>query len=82
MVENQISLKWKFKAGDNIEGSAVLEGIVYVGSSDNHLYAVDIKTGKEKLKFETGGIVSTPAVSKRVVYFGSDHHLYALHIPE
>ncbi len=55
-------------------------GIVYFGSYDRHLYAVDIKTGQEKWRFKTGaGIPSSPAISGGIVYFGSsDGHLYAV----
>ncbi len=54
--------------------------MVYFGSEDNHLYALDVKTGEEKWKFETGdSIESSPIISEGVVYFGSnDNHLYAL----
>ena len=79
--EKNTELKWKFKTGGSVSSSpAVLDGVVYFGSEDNHLYAVDTKTGEEKWKFEAGHcVVSSPAVSGGVVYFGSlDYHLYAL----
>ena len=55
-------------------------GIVYFGSIDSYLYALDIKTGKEKWKFKTGDwISSSPAVANGIVYFGSsDGYLYAV----
>jgi len=74
-------LKWKFQTGDSIYSSpAVVDGVVYFGSRDKHLYAVDTKTGEEKWKFKTGSSIwSSPAVSDGVVYFGSsDSYLYAL----
>ena len=54
--------------------------VVYFGSRDDHLYAVDIKTGKELWRFKTEyNVKSSPAISGGVVYFGSrDGHLYAL----
>ena len=66
----------------------VKDGVVYFGggsgyfSRDDHLYAVDIKTGEEKWKFKTGDSVnSSPAVLDGVVYFGSwDKYLYAVDI--
>jgi outer membrane protein assembly factor BamB len=59
---------------------AVAHGVVYVGSNDSHLYAVDAKTGREKWKFKTGGkVLSSPAVANGVVYVGSeDGYLYAI----
>jgi outer membrane protein assembly factor BamB len=59
---------------------AVADGIVFFGSWDNYLYAVDVKTGQEKWKFKTDGEVFTsPAVADGIVFFGSkDNYLYAL----
>ena len=53
------------KRWDYLQSSpAVVEGIVYVGSADGNLYAVDAQTGKEKWRFLTGERVrSSPAVA-------------------
>ncbi|MBM3238015.1 PQQ-like beta-propeller repeat protein, partial [Candidatus Poribacteria bacterium] len=54
--------------------------IVYVGSNDNNLYAIN-PDGSMKWKFKTEGYVySSPAIgSDGTVYVGSeDDHLYAL----
>lgn len=58
----------------------LVNGIVYFGSEDNKLYALDAQTGELKWSYKTGGaIVSTPAVANGLVYFGSwDKRLYAL----
>jgi outer membrane protein assembly factor BamB len=74
-------LVWKFKTERQILSSPVVsDGVVYLGSNDRHLYAVDIKTGQQVWKFETEDIVEAPAaVSGGVVYFGGDGgHLYAV----
>ena len=77
-------LAWKFKTDGEVYSSpAVADGVVYVGSGDGRLYALDARTGKEKWSFNTGGaVLSSPAVADGVVYagvseFGHDH-LYAL----
>ncbi|MFI8930724.1 PQQ-binding-like beta-propeller repeat protein [Streptomyces sp. NPDC053474] len=59
---------------------AVAGGVVYVGSDDDNLYAVDAATGKKRWTFPTGHSVgSSPAVADGVVYFGSnDNNLYAV----
>ena len=59
---------------------AVVDGTVYTGSSDGHVYAVDAVTGAERWRFKTRGDVwVAPAVANGVVYFGSyDTHLYAV----
>jgi len=55
-------------------------GMVYFGSADGNLYALDPATGKQKWVFKTAGrIRATPAVAEGVVYLGSmDGTLYAL----
>jgi eukaryotic-like serine/threonine-protein kinase len=74
-------VKWTFKTGGPIVGSpAVAGGVIYIGSFDGHLYAVDQETGKEKWKFDTRRqVVSTPTIADGVVYLrGYDAVLYAL----
>lgn len=54
--------------------------IVYFGSSDGNLYAVDAGTGEKKWSYQTDGLIhSSPALYDGKVYFGSwDRYLYAL----
>jgi len=60
--------------------ATVAGGMVYIGSADKKLYAVDANTGQEKWHFDTQDIVrSTPAVSDGKVFFGSrDHNVYSV----
>src|SRR5207237_281882 len=53
---------------------------LYIGSTDNFLYAVDPNTGFINWKFETrGGINSSPVVVNERLFFGSnDNFLYAI----
>lgn len=74
-------LKWQFATGAAIHSSpAVADGVVYVGSQDSRLYALDAETGRELWSFAAESWVeSSPAVADGVVYFGSnDGNLYAL----
>jgi outer membrane protein assembly factor BamB len=74
-------LMWRFKTNGKIFSSpAISNGIAYIGSGDNSLYAVDVKTGKQLWAFRTGGAVhSSPSISNKVVCFGSyDGYYYAL----
>ena len=66
-------VKWTFKTGGPIVASpAVAEGVVYIGSMDGYLYAVDQSTGKEKWKFKSSmPIASSPAVAGGLLYFVS-----------
>jgi outer membrane protein assembly factor BamB len=74
-------VKWKFRTGGEVVSSpAVVGGVVYVGSNDGRLYAIDEATGSLKWKFATGARVSSsPAVADGVVFFGSyDGNFYAV----
>ncbi len=54
--------------------------MLYFGSSDGNLYALDAGTGLQKWKFKTNGIIHTsPALYNGTVFFGSwDTYLYAV----
>jgi serine/threonine-protein kinase len=59
---------------------AVAGGVVYVGSTDNYVYALDASTGDLRWRYQTGHRVeSSPTVAGGVVYVGStDNYVYAL----
>ncbi len=63
-----------------VSGPAVAGGVVYVGSSDHKVYALDAATGQVRWSYPTGNqIFSSPVVSGTIVYIGSeDGKLYAL----
>jgi outer membrane protein assembly factor BamB len=74
-------VKWKFHtAGMVISSPAVVGGLVYVGSTDGNLYAVDRDSGVQKWKFDAKSrVVSSPAVAKGAVYFSAyDGNFYAI----
>ncbi|HEX9057075.1 MAG TPA: serine/threonine-protein kinase [Ktedonobacterales bacterium] len=74
-------LLWKFETGDEVRSSAVVvKDSLYIGSYDNHLYALDARSGRMQWKFATeGGICGTPAVWKDLVFVGSeDFNVYGV----
>ncbi len=76
-----LSVKWGFSTGSNIWSSpTVVSGIVFVGSTDHNLYAIDGMTGKLKWTFKTGdSIYSSPTFSDGILYIGSfDKKIYAI----
>jgi outer membrane protein assembly factor BamB len=82
-ASQQHGLVWKFKTGAAVRSSpAVSNGVVYVGSDDGCLYAVDVESGQQRWAFKTGGKVrGSPAVAGGAVYFRSgDGILYAVDI--
>jgi len=71
-----------------LSSPVVVAGVVYFGSGDGNVYALDAASGALRWRFKTGedpkinnqvGIQSSAVVSGGVVYFGCrDSHLYAL----
>ena len=59
---------------------AVANGVVYFGSGDGNIYALNASTGAKLWSYTTGNPVdSSPAVANGVVYIGSDDgNVYAL----
>ena len=75
------SLLWSYATGGWVGNSPVVNGdVVYAGSDDAYLYALDAETGELLWSFETGdAIKSSPTVTGGAVYVGSnDNHVYAL----
>lgn len=75
------TLAWRFETEGEILSSPVIAGgVVYVGSTDNSVYAVDLETGAPRWRFETKDMVEAPPlVLDGRVYFGSsDFFFYAL----
>ena len=75
------TLLWRFQTGNQVWSSpAVVGDVVYVGSSDGRLYALNASSGTDLWYYTTGSEVrSSPAVAGGIVYVGSmDYHLYAL----
>ena len=78
------SLVWSFETDGFVYSSPALDTdnqIIYIGSCDTYLYALDSETGQLIWKFKTDGkIVASPVISHDgTIYMGSlDHHLYAV----
>jgi outer membrane protein assembly factor BamB len=71
--------QWRFQTDGFVKSSpAVVDGTVYVGSNDGHVYAIDASSGTEQWSFQTDGYVdSSPVVKDGRVYVGGDT-VYAL----
>jgi eukaryotic-like serine/threonine-protein kinase len=63
-----------------LSSPVVAKGIVYFGSGDSNVYALDAASGELRWKFTTGDVVhASPAYSAGIVYFGSwDSFFYAV----
>ena len=85
-----LAISWSFPTGDFVAASpTVVDGVVYVGSWDGFMYAIDAQTGVQKWKKFLGqttpncagptGITSSATVQNGVVYVGGgDANWYAL----
>jgi outer membrane protein assembly factor BamB len=74
-------LVWKFQTEDEVRSTPVVANdTVFIGSYDNHLYALDARSGRLAWKFPTeGGICVAPAVWKNLVVVGSeDFNVYGI----
>ena len=63
-----------------LSSPTVVDGVVFIGSGDQHVYALDARTGARRWEFAAGDVIhASPAVVDGVVYIGSwDRNLYAL----
>ncbi|WP_020557243.1 PQQ-binding-like beta-propeller repeat protein [Embleya scabrispora] len=81
VARTDTTVRWSYSTGAEVDSSpAVVDGVVYIGSHDKNVYALDAATGTKKWAYTTGHVVgSSPAVVNGVVYVGSrDKNVYAL----
>jgi outer membrane protein assembly factor BamB len=80
-VKTKPTLLWKVKTGGQVISSPVIyDNVVYIGSEDNKLYAINAFSGVVKWEYNTDGPVnSTPAVSRgKVMFLSYDGFFYGL----
>lgn len=82
-VSSTARVKWSFATeGAVLGGLTLYDGVVYFGSTDDKVYALNAADGSVawSTPFETGNeIWSAPVVDESFVYIGSmDKHVYAL----
>jgi outer membrane protein assembly factor BamB len=80
-IGNKPKLAWTFATKDEIISSpAVADGTVFIGSTDNSVYAIDQVTGGKRWSYPTQDMVEAPALvlDGRVYIGSSDGILYAL----
>ena len=76
-----LGLQWRFMTDGDVVGSPAVAGdVVYVGSGDGHMYALDRATGAVRWNRDMGSpIASSPAVGTQRVFFGTrDGRFHAL----
>ena len=75
-----LQLKWSFKTGGDVSPPVVVNGVVYIGSGDDYVYALKAGSGVLLWKYRAqNGIFSSLAVAEGMVYVVAyDDDLYAL----
>ena len=71
-LPEKLDVRWTLQCGEAITSTAaIVDGVVYVGSEDGILFAVDLATGKPKWQYKTEeAIRSSPTVYRGDVFFG------------
>lgn len=64
---------WTYQTGADVMSSpAIVDGVVYIGSNDKNVYALDLYTGSKIWNYTTDGLVySSPAVFGGKVFVGT-----------
>jgi outer membrane protein assembly factor BamB len=78
---SNLTVAWKYTTnGAVISSPSVVNGVVYAGSQDMNVYAIDAWNGMLVWKFPTNGTIeSSPAVVDGKVFIGSDDgYVYCL----
>jgi eukaryotic-like serine/threonine-protein kinase len=77
----QGKIQWTFATNGAIQSSpAIADGLVYFGSRNVKIYALNATSGIEQWEYQTGSWVEpSPTIIDGIVYFGSnDSNMYAL----
>jgi outer membrane protein assembly factor BamB len=77
-LPQELAVRWTFQTKgalsenkDPIESTAAIDqGTAYVASLDEHVYALDLATGKEKWHFKAGSFKASVGVQGTAVYAG------------
>jgi len=78
-----VELRWSFRSGFPfyLDSPVLADGVLYVGSDNRNLYALDAFTGAERWAFPAFNSGETPAVARGLVYAASnDGRLHALDV--
>lgn len=77
-LPDKLKVRWEFKTKNAVEGAvAIADGVVFAGSADKCLYAIDLKTGA--LKWKTPG--AGPAFALGAVVFDLHTRTFQPRVP-
>jgi outer membrane protein assembly factor BamB len=73
-LPDHLEILWRFEIPSAFEGTAAIaDGVVFVGGQDEHVYAVNLATGKQKWKYKAGAPLKVGAAySGGLVFIGDE----------
>src|SRR5207249_596475 len=76
-LPGMLQVRWKLQFKEGFDGAAaIVDGVVYAGSFDEHLYALDLASGKEKWKYKAGPFKAPVSVHDGAVYAGDEEGMF------
>jgi outer membrane protein assembly factor BamB len=79
-LPDKLQERWKFQTDDGVESTAaIVGGVAYIGSYDESVYAIDLKSGKKKWQYKavkSNGFHAAPAVRDGRVYIGDSEGIF------
>ena len=65
-LPDRLAVRWKYEASEAISSTAaIVDGVVFVGCLDDHLYALSLADGSLKWKYHAKGAVSSSPLGRR-----------------
>ena len=79
-ITDRGQIRWTFGAGGAVRSSpTVVDGTVFVGTNDSHVYAIDAATGQQQWRFETNGRIRTaPQWVNGTLFVSGYDRIYAI----
>ena len=72
-LPDKLDIRWQTKLKRGIGSTAaIVDGIIYIGCYDEHLYAFDLKTGDQKWMFKGGSFKAAPSFYQGAIYIGDE----------
>jgi outer membrane protein assembly factor BamB len=76
-LPDKLDIRWKVDLKKGIESTAaIVKDTVYVGCFDEHLYAFDLATGKQKWKTRLGSIKAAPSYHEGMLFVGDEDGIF------
>jgi outer membrane protein assembly factor BamB len=76
-LPDQLEILWQFATKDAIEGApAIHDAVVYIGSEDENLYALDLAKGQEKWHYKAGPIKAPVSYRDGLIYVGDSNGVF------